>query len=139
MEKYIWMNKNIEMIYHFIDELMFFINDNDKEFKLNTDIESFYEYFANFLYDIYYLNLYSGQINYDNNFDYFDTKFSSEIIDLFSNMKNIAYGFTNDIFKHNNNAYDLIEFIYENIKLEEDFNDIKEELSEDDEQNEEYY
>ena len=100
MKKYKWMNENIEMIYYFINKLMIFINDNGQDFKLNTDNESFNENFANFLYDKYYSNKDFGNIEYDNNFDYFDTKFCSDMSDLFSDMKNIAYGFTNDIFKN---------------------------------------
>jgi len=139
MKKYKWMNENIEMIYYFINKLMIFINDNGQDFKLNTDNESFNENFANFLYDKYYSNKDFGNIEYDNNFDYFDTKFCSDISDLFSDMKNIAYGFTNDIFKDNNNSYDLIEFIYRHITLNENFNEIKDDLSEEDNLDEEYY
>ena len=139
MKKYKWMNENIEMIYYFINKLMIFINDNDQDFKLNTDNESFNEIFANFLYDKYYSNKDFGNIEYDNNFDYFDTKFCSDISDLFLDMKNIAYGFTNDIFKDNNNSYDLIEFIYRHITLNENFNEIKDDLSEEDNLDEEYY
>jgi len=139
MKKYKWMNENIEMIYYFINKLMIFINDNEQDFKLNTDNESFNENFANFLYDKYYSNKDFGNIEYDNNFDYFDTKFCSDISDLFLDMKNIAYGFTNDIFKDNNNSYDLIEFIYRHISLNENFNEIKDDLSEEDNLDEEYY
>ena len=139
MKKYKWMNENIEMIYYFINKLMIFINDNEQDFKLNTDNESFNENFANFLYDKYYSNKDFGNIEYDNNFDYFDTKFCSDISDLFLDMKNIAYGFTNDIFKDNNNSYDLIEFIYRHITLNENFNEIKDDLSEEDNLDEEYY
>jgi len=139
MKKYKWMNENIEMIYYFINKLMIFINDNGQDFKLNTDNESFNENFANFLYDKYYSNKDFGNIEYDNNFDYFDTKFCSDISDLFLDMKNIAYGFTNDIFKDNNNSYDLIEFIYRHITLNENFNEIKDDLSEEDNLDEEYY
>ena len=139
MKKYKWMNENIEMIYYFINKLMIFINDNDQDFKLNTDNESFNENFANFLYDKYYSNKDFGNIEYDNNFDYFDTKFCSDISDLFLDMKNIAYGFTNDIFKDNKNSYDLIEFIYRHITLNDNFNEIKEDLSEEENLDEEYY
>ena len=139
MKKYKWMNENIEMIYYFINKLMIFINDNEQDFKLNTDNESFNENFANFLYDKYYSNKDFGNIEYDNNFDYFDTKFCSDISDLFLDMKNIAYGFTNDIFKDNKNSYDLIEFIYSHITLNDNFNEIKEDLSEEENLDEEYY
>ena len=37
MTKKKWIYENIEMIYYFIDKLMIFINDNKKDFKLNTD------------------------------------------------------------------------------------------------------
>ena len=64
--------------------------------------------------------------------------YEGDIIDLFSEFKEIAYSFTSDIFKIRNEAYSLLEFIYYNINLEKDYNilndDIEEEYIE-----EEYY
>ena len=59
--------------------------------------------------------------------------YSTDIIDLFSEFKNIAYGFTNDIFnsKKNNESSSLLEFIYNNIELLEDYNEDNDDIEED--------
>ena len=139
MNKSDWINYNIDMINFFIHELLKFINKYNKEFTLNTDLETFYDNFSNFLYNNYYLDLeFKDYIDYDRNYDYFESMYEDDIIDLFSEFKEIAYGFTSDIFKLRNESYSLLEFIYDNINLEEDYNilndDIEEEYVE-----EEYY
>ena len=53
--------------------------------------------------------------------EYFDLKYCSDIVDLFIDFKEISYGFTNSIFNKNKTSLDLIEFIYKNIELFEDF------------------
>ena len=139
MNKSDWIDFNLDMIKFFIHELLKFINKYDKEFTLNTDLETFYENFSDFLYNNYYLNLeFKDNTDYDRNFEYFESMYEDDIIDLFSEFKEIAYGFTSDIFKFRNESYSLLEFIYYNINLEEDYNilndDIEEEYIE-----EEYY
>ena len=139
MNKHDWINFNLDMINFFLHELLKFINKYDKEFILNTDLETFYDNFIDFLYNNYYLNLeFKDYTDYDRNFEYFESMYEDDIIDLFSEFKEIAYGFTSDIFKFRNEAYSLLEFIYENINLEEDYNilndDVEEEYVE-----EEYY
>ena len=139
MNKSDWIDFNLDMINFFLHELLKFINKYDKEFNLNTDLETFYNNFTDFLYNNYYLNLeFKDYTDYDRNFEYFESMYEDDIIDLFSEFKEIAYGFTSDIFKFRNEAYSLLEFIYENINLEEDYNilndDVEEEYVE-----EEYY
>ena len=139
MNKHDWINFNLDMINFFLHKLLKFINNYDKEFTLNTDLETFYNNFTDFLYNNYYLNLeFKDYTDYDRNFEYFESMYEDDIIDLFSEFKEIAYGFTSDIFKFRNEAYSLLEFIYENINLEEDYNilndDVEEEYVE-----EEYY
>ena len=139
MNKSDWIDFNLDMINFFIHELLKFINKYDKEFNLNTDLETFYGNFINFLYSNYYLNLeFKEYTDYDKNFEYFESMYEGDIIDLFSEFKEIAYSFTSDIFKIRNEAYSLLEFIYYNINLEKDYNilndDIEEEYIE-----EEYY
>lgn len=141
MDKSRWIDFNIDMINFFIHELLIFINKYDKEFSLNTDLETFYENFVHFLYHNYYLNL-NLDIELDendNNFDYFQGMYESDIIDLFSEFKDIANGFTSDIFKKRNESYSLLEFIYDNVNLEEDYNTINEELLDEEYTEEEYY
>ena len=137
MDKSRWIDFNIDMINFFIHELLIFINKYDKDFSLNTDLETFNENFVHFLYNNYYLNLDIELDENDNNFDYFQGMYESDIIDLFSEFKDIADGFTSDIFKKRNESYSLLEFIYDNINLEEDYN-ITEELEEEEYIEEEY-
>ena len=131
MNKSLWIDNNIDMINYFINELIKFIEKYEDEFKLITDEETFLDNFVEFLFNNYILNKDSDKIEYDNNFEYFETMYSSDIIDLFSEFKNISYGFTNDIFNHKNESYSLTEFIFTQINLTEDYNDIKEDNSDD--------
>jgi hypothetical protein len=133
-----WIDCNIDMINFFIHELLTFINKNNTSFTLNTDLETFYDNFVHFLYHNYYLNLDIELDEHDNNLDYFQGMYESDIIDLFSEFKDIADGFTSDIFKKRNESYSLLEFIYDNINLEEDYN-ITNELSDEEYIEEEYY
>ena len=118
--KYIWINNNVEMLNIFFNKLLDFIYKNNNEIKLNTNDETFFNLFCDFLYENYILNNYNSDIIYDDNFEYFDCKYCSDIVDLFLELKEISYGFTNNIFinKESNN---LIEFIYKNIELYDDF------------------
>ena len=122
MNKSEWINNNIDMINYFFNNLCNFIHKNDEDFKLNTDEETLFNNLCEFLYNCYIIDKNTIDIKYDNNFEYFDSIYCSDITDLFINMKNIADGFTNDIFKKKNNSYDLTEFIYVNISLNEDYN-----------------
>jgi len=133
-----WIDCNIDMINFFIHELLIFINKNNTSFTLNTDLETFYDNFAHFLYHNYYLNLDIELDEHDKNLDYFQGMYESDIIDLFSGFKDIADGFTSDIFKKRNESYSLLEFIYDNINLKEDYN-ITNELSDEEYVEEEYY
>jgi hypothetical protein len=117
----IWINNNLDMINYFFDNLCNFIHKNDKDFKLNTDEETLFNNLCVFLYENYILNEYNYKIIYDRNFEYFDLKYCSDIVDLFIEFKEISYGFTNDIFKNNKDSNDLLEFIYKNIELLEDY------------------
>ena len=117
----IWINNNIDMINYFFDNLCNFIHKNDEDFKLNTDEETLFNNLCVFLYENYILNEYNSKIIYDKNFEYFDLKYCSDIVDLFIDFKEISYGFTNDIFKNNKDSNDLLEFIYKNIELLEDY------------------
>ena len=117
----IWINNNLDMINYFFDNLCNFIDKNDDDFKLNTDEETLFNNLCVFLYENYILNEYNSKIIYDKNFEYFDLKYCSDIVDLFIEFKEISYGFTNDIFKKNKTSNDLLEFIYKNIELLEDY------------------
>ena len=139
MNKTLWIDNNIDMINYLIEKLIIFIEKYKDDFKLITDEETFLDNFVYFLFDNYILNKDSDKIEYDNNFEYFETMYSSDIIDLFSEFKNISYGFTNDIFNHKNESYSLTEFIFTQINLTEDYNDIKESNSDDELVEEEHF
>jgi hypothetical protein len=130
MYKSLWIDCNINMIDFFIHELLIFINKYNKEFTLNTDLETFYDNFVHFLYHNYYLDLDIELPDYDSNFEYFESMYETDIIDLFGNFKDIADSFTSNIFKNRNESYSLLEFIYDNIHLENNHNIINEELFE---------
>ena len=134
----IWINNNLDMINFFFDKLINFIDKNDEDFKLNTDEESLFNNFCEFLYENYILNNYDSKLIYNKNFEYFDLKYCSDIVDLFIDFKEISYGFTNNIFLKNNNSNDLIEFIYKNIELLEDY-EYNYNSEEDEYYEEEYY
>jgi len=130
MYESLWIDCNIDMINFFIHELLIFINKYNTEFTLNTDLETFYDNFVYFLYHNYYLDLDIELSDYDSNFEYFESMYNTDIIDLFGNFKDIADGFTSDIFRFRNESYSLLEFIYDNINLENDHNIINEEIFE---------
>jgi hypothetical protein len=130
MYKSLWIDYNIDMINFFIHELLIFINKYNTEFTLNTDLETFYDNFVYFLYNNYYLDLDIELPDYDSNFEYYESMYETDIIDLFSNFKDIADGFTSDIFRKRNESYSLLEFIYDNIHLENDHNILNEKLFE---------
>jgi hypothetical protein len=133
-----WINANIDMLNVFFIKLLDFIHKNENEFKLNTTEEMLFNLFCDFLYDNFIKNDYESKINFDLNFEYFNLKYCSDIVDLFIDLKEISYGYTNNIFNYKNkDSNNLIEFIYKNIELYEDFineEDIQEEYIED-----EYY
>ena len=133
MNKTLWIDNNIDMINYLIEKLIIFIEKYKDDFELITDEETFLDNFVEFLFNNYILNKDSDKVEYDNNFEYFETMYSSDIIDLFSEFKNISYGFTNDIFnnKRNNESYSLLEFIYNNIELLEDYNEDNDGIEED--------
>ena len=131
MNKTLWIDNNIDMINYLIEKLIIFIEKYVDDFKLITDEETFLDNFVYFLFDNYILNKNLDKVEYDNNFEYFETMYSTDIIDLFSEFKNISYGFTNDIFNHKNESYSLTEFIFTQINLKENYNDFKDDKSDD--------
>jgi len=134
----IWANNNNEMINKFFDKLLLFIDSNNSDFKLNTDNGTLFKNFSIFLYDNFILNNYNSDIILNKNYEYFDLKYCSDIVDLFIDFKEISYGFTNSIFNKNKTSLDLIEFIYKNIELFEDFENSSD-IEEDEYTDGEYY
>ena len=125
-----WVLKNIDMINLFFNKLIIFIEKHNEDIQLITNEYSLYKKFYRFLYKNYILKKYNDNVVLDNNFDYFETMYCSDIIDLFNDFKNISYGYTNDIFKDVKDPFDLIVFIYENIELSDDYNDYEDMLEE---------
>ena len=134
----IWANNNNEMINKFFDKLLLFIDTNNTDFKSNTDNGTLFKNFSIFLYDNFILNNYNSDIISNKNYEYFDLKYCSDIVDLFIDFKEISYGFTNSIFNKNKTSLDLIEFIYKNIELFEDLEN-NSDIEEDEYADAEYY
>lgn len=57
--------------------------------------------------------------------DYFNLKYSDDIIDLFLKFKEISKNYGSTLFDKKCNSYDLIEFLEENTYLVEQKNDTK--------------
>ena len=140
MYESLWIDYNIDMINLLIHELVLFIGKYNTELKLNTNNETFYDNFVSFLYKNYILKEKIRLNEYDHNFEYFESMYQTDIIDLFNKFKNISYGFTNNIFYHNNESYTLLEFIFNNIDLIYDYNEkYQGELIDDEYYDVEYY
>ena len=61
-------------------------------------------------------------------FDYFHTKYGSDISDLFLDIKEITDGFCLQIFNDSKNeSFHLTEFLFENIILEDEIENDEEE------------
>jgi hypothetical protein len=127
-----WILKNIHMINSLFNKLIIFIQNNNNDFRLINNEYTFYKNFYRFLYNNYIIKKNNNnKINFDNNLDYFETMYCSDIIELFNEFKEISYGFTNNIFNNINDSYDLINFIYLNIELLDDYNECDNLLKED--------
>ena len=88
MNKSDWIDFNLDMINFFIHELLKFINKYDKEFNLNTDLETFYGNFIDFLYNNYYLNLeFKDNTDYDRNYEFFESMYEDDIIDVVEDIE----------------------------------------------------
>lgn len=111
----------IDLLFNY---LYYYITQN-KELKLLTDIETFYNHFTEFIYDQYVYpiknrNYKFNKQNTDNYledeqflFDYFDCKYSENIIDIFLHFKDITYNYNFDLFhKKYDISYPLLEFIF---------------------------
>jgi len=62
-------------------------------------------------------------------FDYFHTKYGSDISDLFLDIKEITEGFCLQIFNDSKNgSFHLTEFLFENIILEDEMENNDEEI-----------
>ena len=113
----------IDLLFNY---LYYYITQN-KELKLLTDIETFYNHFTEFIYDQYVYpiknrNYKFNKQNTDNYledeqflFDYFDCKYSENIIDIFLHFKDITYNYNFDLFHNKNDTSDsLLEFLFYN-------------------------
>ena len=61
-------------------------------------------------------------------FDYFHTKYGSEISDLFLELREISNGFCLEIFNDNKiGSFNLTEFLFENIIMEDEIDNEDEE------------
>ena len=69
-------------------------------------------------------------------FDYFHTKYGSDVSDLFLDIREITEGFCLNLFKENKHgSFHLTEFIFDNIILEDEiYNEEEDNLIENNEE-----
>jgi hypothetical protein len=120
---------NKEILDNLLNHILDFVNRNSELYFVN-DFSSLKINFYNFVYHKKEIN-----INNDEKFNVFSMKHTSDISDLYLHLKNIAKSYNSQIFHHkNNNSYDLLCFIFQNI----DFDLIEQEDINDNENEDEY-
>ena len=105
-------------LYHYITKT--------KELNLLTDIDTFYNKFKEFIYNEYVYPIKKYNIlentNNENYFDseeylldYFECKYSEDIVNIFLHFKDITYNYNFDLFHNKNDTSDsLLEFLFYN-------------------------
>ena len=117
--------KESELVNRLFNLVINWIDINKNELSLNTDIETFKENF----YYFFYKKIKSQDIIFDDNYDYFETKYNSDIIDLLSYMKKICNDYCNNNLKYTN--INFLDFIYNNVYFDVDINISDDEDNED--------
>ena len=105
-------------LYHYITKT--------KELNLLTDIDTFYNKFKEFIYNeyVYPIKKYNILENTNNEdyfdseeylLDYFECKYSEDIVNIFLDFKNITYNYNFNLFHNKNDTSDsLLEFLFYN-------------------------
>lgn len=111
-----WYLKNKEIIDIYYDHIISFINDN--KFEINSDDATFFKIFVKMLYNRYQYDYkkedYIYDINEEEEYIYYDIKYSEGIIDLYNILKNISIHYKFYIFDDKLST-DLNYFIFNNI------------------------
>ena len=135
-----YTNTKIINIIDILFEYLYDYIQNNNELELQTDKNTFYKYFINFLYHEYLYPI--KKIQYictdktfeDKYFDsqlfileYFELKYSEEIIDIYLEFKRIMYNYNFDLFNHKNDtSYPLLLFIFYNCDIKDPYVDEEE-------------
>ena len=105
-------------LYHYITKI--------KELNILSDIDTFYKKFTELIYNKYVYPVKNNNIlentNNENYFDseeylldYFECKYSEDIVNIFLHFKDITYNYNFDLFHNKNDTSDsLLEFLFYN-------------------------
>ena len=105
-------------LYHYITKI--------KELNILSDIDTFYKKFTELIYNKYVYPVKNNNIlentNNENYFDseeylldYFECKYSEDIVNIFLHFKDITYNYNFDLFHNKNDTSDaLLEFVFYN-------------------------
>ena len=112
------INILFDYLYHYITKT--------KELNLLSDIDTFYNKFTEFIYNKYVnpVKKYNILKNTNNEdyfnseeylLDYFECKYSEDIVNIFLDFKNITYNYNFNLFHNKNDTSDsLLEFLFYN-------------------------
>ena len=112
------INILFDYLYHYITKT--------KELNLLSDIDTFYNKFKKFIYNKYVnpVKKYNILKNTNNEdyfnseeylLDYFECKYSEDIVNIFLDFKNITYNYNFNLFHNKNDTSDsLLEFLFYN-------------------------
>lgn len=122
---------NKEYINNIFDKIKLFIERYDDEIIKRYDNDTFRWFFINYIYDIYKGKSYKNDYLLNDNelefFDYFYTKYNTDIVDLFLLIREITNSYCLNIFgtlyQNQNGSLNLTEFLFDNIVLEYENND----------------
>lgn len=111
-----------------------FVNDTP-ELEFNYDEQTFREKFYKMMYSQYYLKDIYQFVPYDEEmYDYFNTKFSENILDLFLYFRYLTNCYDLDLLhKKHDNYLSIQEFLFDYLAIEDPYYD-----SEEDEENVDY-
>tara|TARA_B100000212_G_C27308165_1_gene504545 strand:+ start:603 stop:1067 length:465 start_codon:yes stop_codon:yes gene_type:complete len=113
-----------DVLNELFDYIINFVNRND-EIEFDYGIETMKFKFYTFIYTYYYLHNTKEFKPYDEDmYEYFDLKFSSDILDIFSEFKEITKQYNLDLFftKYDLSIY-LQEFLFDMLLIKDPYND----------------
>jgi len=106
----------------FLTHIVSWYNDQN-ELSFITDRETFESKFKEFFYEVYHKGIVTkNELAFDENFPYFDLKYSEDIQTIFEKYKEMEKAYALDLFR--DKSYDhLIEFLYEYFDIMEEISD----------------
>ena len=126
----IWYKKHKQILNLCFQLLIKWISNND--LTLVSTINNLYINFIILIYNEYYLktNIKQNKINPEE-YEYFETLFESDIVDLFIDFKDISYNNNSDLFSNQCSSFNILNFIENNVNINIDeisnnINDINE-------------